>query len=169
MRREVIALAEAVRNLSVEISPSADNPDAIRIICPRAEFPARLAAARRALDEFEAASAASNSGQGKNDIDAAVLQVALDSVFRWMRTKGIDITEPHAAVAAALRTGSGGKPVTIPKPSPSYAHDRVKTKKPKPLLKFTPEPGERVTLQNLRKKNLQADTTLTSLGHAAAR
>ena len=167
MRKEIITLVEAVRHLSIELSPTNDNINGIKITCSRSDFPVRLACLRRALDAYDASTAVSNDNKVNDEVVS--LKMALDAVFRWMRSQNMDITEPHSVVATALRkknTQANGNPKLVP----NYAPNGVKKgKKPKPLLKLMPDIGEKVTLDNLRKKNFQADATLNSLGNAAPR
>ena len=169
MRKETIALLEAARGLGVELAPTRDNPAGIRVACAREEFPLRLGELARAVEAFDKA-----AGQGGPAVvadpatpDAQLMRMALDAVFRWMRGQGMDVKEPHAAVAAVLR-GKGGRPAEVLKAIPKFAHDAPRgTRKPKPLLRLEPGASDIVTLNSLRKRNLQADMTLNSMGHAA--
>lgn len=171
MRREVAALAEAVRELSLEIAPSDDGVDTVKIRCPKAEFPIRLARLQRMLEALDAASASASDVAPPSE--NAAMRMALDAVFRWMRSKGMDVSEPHAAVAAVLRgTETSGGTRSAPKPTPRFAVDQMgksHKRRPKPLLNLGPEHGEKVTLYSLRQKNLRANTVLTTLGAAAPR
>lgn len=166
MQTEAANLAEAARNLGLELVLPGEGE--VKVRCPKGEFAGRLAALQKALECWDAAQGAS-SGNGPSE--AARMRLALDALFRWMRATGMDVTEPHAVVAAALRGAGGSK--SAPKPVPRFAAEQVGKshgkRRPKPLLRLDPEAGEQVTLQSLRQKNLRADTLLTSMGNAAAR
>lgn len=168
MRREVVELVEAARGLSIHVVPKPENPRNIRIACERAQFPDRLHRVALALAAVDRAGAQALEGTGDPAMDAARLRMAIDGVFRWMRTVGMDIAEPHAIVAAAL--GAKSKAGSKYKPTPQYAHDGFKrSMKPRPLMKLAPGPGERISIDALRQKALQIQMTETSLGPAAAR
>jgi hypothetical protein len=103
----------------------------------------------------------------------ARLRIALDAVFRWIKTQGMDINEPGLVVAAALRETPSQPSVHRdgqPTPKPSYAPDAVKrSMKPKPLLTIAPDQWETITLSGLRRRALRGHMTLESLGAAAPR
>src|SRR5690606_17868567 len=69
----------------------------VRISGSAKDFPERLMALQLALEAYDRASAAA----GALD-DATRLRQALDGLFRWMRDKGIDVTEPMEIVGDAL-------------------------------------------------------------------
>jgi hypothetical protein len=51
---------------------------------------------------------------------------------------------------------------------PKFAHDGFKKNmRPKPLLKLFPNPGEKITLDTLREKQMQASSVENSLGSAS--
>jgi hypothetical protein len=169
MRREVVELIESVRALNVRVVPAQNGRRTIRVGGTRKEFPGRLYRVARALEAVDAAGAKSLDGIGDPSQDAARLRMALDGIFRWMRSVGMDISQPHAIVANALgaKENSSGKRF---RPVPQYAHDGFKkSSKPKPLLKLQPGPGEKISIDSLRQKGYQAQMVVTAMGSAAAR
>lgn len=173
MRREIVELVEAARDLQVLLAPRPDNHRSVRIGGPRDNFPDRLWRIAVALERVDRAGAAGLSQDEADDpvMDAAKLRMALDGVFRWMRSNGMDVSEPHSVVSAAL--GAQGKVVKAGKgykPVPQFAHNGYKKSvRTKPLMRLDPNPGERVTIDGLRQKDIQAEMTEVSFGPAAPR
>lgn len=182
MKREVVELVEAARRLEIRVAPKPDNPRAIRISGSRAEFPDRLYRVAVALAAVDRAGAAALDGTSDPASDAARLRMALDGVFRWMRSCGMDVAEPHAIVANALGVQSQQKSKRF-RPQPKFACDRpvkytnergkdggfTKNVKPRPLLKLAPGPGEKITLDALRRKAFEVQTVQNIMGAAGAR
>jgi hypothetical protein len=170
MRREVVELIEAVRQLRVQRVPRHDNPRNIRICGDRKEFPDRLHRVALALEGVDRAGASALDGLGSDpSMDAARLRMALDGVFRWMRSVNMDIAEPHAVVANAL--GVQAKTGKAFKPTPKSVHKAIgkKNGSAKPLLRLDPGPGEEVSYSKLREKAFRVQMVQTSLGAAAPR
>ena len=174
MRREVFGVVEAARSLQVVLAPTEANARGIRLGCSRAELPERLWRVAKSLETFDRAGAsAMGSAQAGSDpaMDAARLRVALDGVFRWMRSTGLDIAEPHALVSQAL--GAAGPDAKQPKgykPVPRFAPNGFgKARRPSPLLRLDPAPGETVSLGGLAAKETQARATEATMGAAAPR
>ena len=167
MKREIADLIEAVRELGVVLAPTVQNPTSIRLQGNRDEFPERLWNLGEALEAVDKAGSASiDETPDDPSMDPACLRLALDGVFRWMRSNGLDVTEPHAVVASAMGAGkSSGKAYRL---IPKFAHDGFKKNmRPKPLLKLSPNPGEKITLESLRNKEMQANLVENSLGSAS--
>lgn len=170
-RREVVELVEAARGLGVRITVKPGrNQQSIVIHGRREEFPGKLRRVAEALEALDAAGASALSAADPGSdpsMDAARLRLALDGVFRWMRSTGIDVADPHAVVAAALGV-KADKPGKGYKPVPKFAHDGFKRgMRPKPLLRLMPQPGEKVGMGSIRQKAAQAEMVETSLGAAA--
>ena len=173
MRREIAELVDAARGLGVRLSPTPANAKAIRLDGDRDTFPDRLRRVAQALEAVDRAGGVANAADAGPDasVDAARLRLALDGVFRWMRMMGLDVTEPHAVVAAAMGVESAATKGAY-KPKPAFAGnvslaDRPGGK-PKPMLKLVPEPGEKLSIENLRRRELRAQMIEASLGAASA-
>jgi len=175
MRREVFGVVEAARSLQVLLAPSEASPHGIRIGCTRSVFPERLRRLAKALEAFDRAGAASlgaGNGLSQQDpaMDAARLRVALDGVFRWMRSSGMDVSEPHSMVVEALGVlkVQGAKAGKSYRPVPRFAPNGFKkAKRPKPLLVLIPGADEKVSVGLLAAKETEAQMTEISLGQAA--
>lgn len=170
-RREVVELVEAARGLGVRITVKPGrNQQSIVIHGRREDFPAKLRRVALTLEALDAAGSAAIGGDpsaADPSMDAARLRLALDGVFRWMRSTGIDVSDPHAVVAAALGV-KADKPGAGYKPVPKYAHDGFKKGvRPKPLLRLMPQPGEKVGMASIRQKAAQAQMVEATLGSAA--
>jgi hypothetical protein len=154
MRREVVELIEAARALKVQRVPRPDNPRNIRIGGDRKEFPDRLHRMAVALEAVDRAGAQALDGMGRDpSMDAARLRMALDGVFRWMRSVGMDIAEPHAVVANAL--GAQAKAGKAFKPTPKSMTKAIGKKGNgglKPLLRLEPGPGEAIAYHAIRER-----------------
>ena len=176
MKREVFEVVEAARGLQVQLAPSAANPHCVRIGGERAEFPERLWRLAVAVEAFDRAGASALEDPGDPEaerdptLDAAKLKVALDGVFRWMRSTGLDVSEPYAVVSQAL-AGPAVAQARGPKvyrPLPRFAPDGFrKAVRHKPLLKLDPVVGERISMGKLAETELRAQMTENSLGAAA--
>jgi hypothetical protein len=174
MRREVLEVVDAARSLQVQLAPTPANPACVRIGGDRSDFPARLyrlAEALQALDRVGSAALGTADETAPVDpaMDAARLRVALDGVFRWMRSTGLDVGEPHAIVREALGAARGEqKQAKGYRPVPKFAPNGFKkAMRSKPLLKLQVVPGEKVSLGSLAQKEVQAQMVDASLGPAS--
>jgi hypothetical protein len=174
MRREVLDVVEAARALQVQLAPTPANPACVRIGGDRSDFPVRLwrlALTLQALDKAGSAALESSGDSPEVDpaMDAARLRVALDGVFRWMRSTGLDVGEPHAIVREALGAAHGEKQAKVYRPVPKFAPNGFKKAvRSKPLLRLQTGPGEKVTLGSLAQKEVQAQMVDASLGPASS-
>jgi hypothetical protein len=168
MKKEIIDLVEAVRALEMRISPTLDNDKNVKLFGDKKEYPYKFYNLLIALEAFD--KAGSNSFDDIEDpaLDSAKLRLALDGVFKWMRSVGIDVSEPHAIVSDTL--GYKNKKEKPFRPVPKYAMNSFKKKIPnKILLGFDPGPGEKINIDSLREKVYQSMNTLNKMGNAAAR
>lgn len=168
-RREVVELVEAARGLGVRITVKpGKTQQSIVIHGRRDEFPGKLKRVAEALEAVDKSGSAALEGEGADpSMDAARLRLALDGVFRWMRSTGLDVSDPHAIVAAALGA-KGDKPGRGYKPVPRFAPDGFKKdQRPKPLLKLMPQPGDKIGMNSIRQKAALAQQVEASLGAAA--
>jgi hypothetical protein len=170
MKREVFEVIEAARGLQVQLAPGPANPHCVRIGGERSEFPERLWRLAVAVEAFDRSGSSAMDEDGRDaTMDAAKLKVALDSVFRWMRSTGLDVSEPFALVSQAMgpqdaqpRTAKAYRPV--PRFAPNGFRKPVRHK---PLLNLDPVLGERISMEKLAEKELRAQMTDNSLGAAS--
>lgn len=161
MKREMLAVVEAARALQVHPAPTEAEPQKIRIDCPRPDFAARLYQLARCLEDFDRAGGTGAAMAEVNDpaMDAARLRVCLDQVFRWMRSQGVNISEPYSLVARQLRQG--------PRPTPPGMAFGYRRRPTGPLSKLEPAPGEPISLVELAQRSRQAQLTEDLMGAAA--
>lgn len=162
MKRQMLAVIEAARSLQVNRIPTEDEPEKIRIDCPRLEFGPRLYELASCLEDFDRAGGTEAAMAEVDDpaMDAARLRVCLDQVFRWMRAQGVDVREPHSLVAKQLRHA--------PQPLPPGMN--IGYRKPSrggPINRLEPLPGEAVSLSDLAQRSRQAQLIEESMGAAA--
>ena len=172
MRHEVFEVVEAARGLQVQLAASPSNLNCVRIGGDRSEFPSRLWRLGKALEAFDAAGSpgtAEHREEANGTMDPVRLKVALDGVFRWMRSMSLDVTEPYELVAEALGVPvPQGKTSGTYRPVPKFAPNGFrKTVKVNPLLILDPKLGEQISLNNLARKELSAQMTESSLGAAS--
>lgn len=173
MRREIFEVIEAARGLQVQLAPTQPNPRCVSIGGERSEFPVRLWRLAKAIEAFDKTGSdaldEATGPEGDPTADAARLKVALDGVFRWMRSTGLDVSEPYGLVTEALGlqvprqvSPKGYKPI------PKFAPNGFKKPlRPKPMLRLDPALGERISLAGLSNKELQAQMVENSMGAAA--
>lgn len=168
MKREIAELIEATRSLRIETCSQPENPKAIRLLGNKSDFPERLYRLQIALEAVDRAGAQTTEGDNNPTMDAACLRTAIDNLFKWMRSTGIDITEPYSVVANAL--GAPQKAQAAFKPAPKFNHAAFKQgSKTKNPFRLVPAPGEKISLDELRKKSYKIDNIQTSLGSAAVK
>ncbi len=175
MRREVFEVIEAARSLQVQLAPSTANPRNVALGGDRKDFPDRLFRLAKALELFDRAGAASLTEEDPDPIrdptmDAAKLKLALDSVFRWMKSVGINVDEPHNLVCQALSAvDNDAKPQRVPKPVPRFTPNGFKKSATVPgiIIGLAPVAGEKVTWESLAKKERLAQMTEDLMGAAA--
>lgn len=165
VKRETFELVESARGLQVRLAPKAVNPKNVRIAGDKSTFPDRLHRVAVALEAVDRSGAAGLEDADDPSMDAARLRMAVDGVFRWMRSVGIDVEEPHALVAAALGVQVKAK---ICKPAPPMpGAPRGAGRKPGPLLRLAPGPGENFSMSALRDRSLRMRMVEASMGAAA--
>lgn len=174
MRREAFEVIESARALQVQLAPTQPNPRCVRIGGDRADFPNRLWRLARAIEAFDKVGEAAlgdvgNAPSSDPTADAARLKVALDGVFRWMRSTGIDVSEPYGLVTEALgvpmpaeKAARGYRP--IPTFAPNGFRKPIRTR---PMLRLEPGVGEQISLGVLAQKEMQAQMVENSMGAAA--
>ena len=174
MKREIFEVVEAAKALQVQLAPTQANPRCVRVGGDRADFPERLWRLAKALEAFDRSGASVLEGPSASapqdpTMDAARLRVALDGVFRWMRSSGLDVSQPYGLVAEAMGVpAQKEKAAKAYKPVPKFAPSGFKkTMRPKALLNLEPAPGEKVTLAGLAQKEFQAQATDAIMGAAS--
>ncbi len=178
MRKQIVDLVESVRDLGLGRVPPEVNPSGIVLKGNKAEFAEKLGRvhdALEALDQAGAKSAALTPGEPAGapqavdpSMDVALLRMALDGVFRWMRSQGIDITEPHAVVAQVLKGPTPGTGGARYRPTPGFVI-KPSGGKPGVMTKLTPELHEKVSLASLAGREYRAQQVDALLGAAAPR
>ena len=104
MRKEVVELLEASRNLRVRIVDDDKHPTGIVLGGNKADFPSKLKVLALAIEAVDKAGSKAFEGmqEASPSMDPVRLRMALDGIFRWMRSMGIALDEPHDIVAVAL-------------------------------------------------------------------
>jgi hypothetical protein len=177
MKKEVVELIEAARGLEIRLSPDSERP--VNVGGDRESFPHRLKRVALALEAVDkTGSEALELEDGDPSMDVARLRVALDGVFRWMRSSGVDVSEPYKVVANALGVASGepeqqktsGKGY---RPIPKFAHSGFGKKKSGSngvggvKVRLAPKLDEKTSLEGLKGRNRQMEGIETTLGDAA--
>jgi len=179
MRKQLVDLVESVRDLGLGRVPTEVNPSGISLRGSKAEFAQKLGRVHDALAALDQAGAKSASltpddaagpAQAVDpSMDVMLLRMALDGVFRWMRSQGIDITEPHAVVAQVLKGPTPASGGARYRPTPGYVIKPAAGGKPGVMTKLTPELHERASLSSLAGREYRAQQVDTLLGAAAPR
>jgi hypothetical protein len=173
MRREIFDVIEAARALDIQFAPTSANPRCVILGGNRSDFPDRLWRMAKALEAFDRLGAAAmeaveNPAPPKDQtLDSARLKIALDSVFRWMKSTGIDISDPINLVAEALNTVEEEKSSKGYRPIPKFAPGGFKKGgRASPLINLGPAIGEKVTWDSLKAKEVRAQMTEAAMGAA---
>ena len=168
MKRETAEVVEAARGLQIKLAPKPSNPKNVRIAGEKATFPDRLHRVAVALVALDKAGSRSLEPEGEDDFDVARLKMSLDGVFRWMRSAGIDVSEPHAVVSAALGGRARKQKAYKPVP-PTPWMPKGSGRAPGPLLSLAPGPGETITMAKIRERALRMRMVEMNMGAAAPR
>lgn len=104
MQRKIWRVIEAARDLKLHIVSSGAE-EKVRIRGSAREFPGRLLALQKALDELDGEGGLTLSENARINLLESELvkyRIGIDHVFRWMKENGIDITEPYALLEESL-------------------------------------------------------------------
>lgn len=150
MRAEIANVIEAARNLQIRIASDGDEEQVV-IGGSRHDFPDRLKAVARSLEEFDRSGAKDISVSAS--MDPIKLRKALDGIFRWCRASGLDISDPHMIVASALgmsraKVQGGGRAI------PKYKVKGLKNSRGTSMTGSAPDDFDReAVIEQMKLKN----------------